>query len=169
MDAEHAWGAFDFDFGNGRRFPRVSPAALADPNAPLDPGTGNALRIEASLRYQPTPALNTSLDYIKSRLVRDDTGRTAFDDNIFTLRSTYQFSRFLFARARIDYSTLASSLCPQLLLGYTPNPGTALYVGYNDDLNYNGFNPVDRQLEQGFRRNGRTFFIKMSYLFQRSI
>ena len=53
-------------------------------------------------------------------------------------------------------------------MGYTPNPGTAFYVGYNDDLNRNGFNPFTGQLEPGFRRNGRIFFIKMSYLFRRS-
>jgi len=53
-------------------------------------------------------------------------------------------------------------------LGYTPNPGTAFYVGYNDDLNRRGFNPFSGELEPGFRRNGRTFFLKMSYLFRKS-
>ena len=37
-----------------------------------------------------------------------------------------------------------------------------------EDLVRNGFNPFTGQLEPGFRRNGRTFFIKMSYLFRRS-
>jgi hypothetical protein len=53
-------------------------------------------------------------------------------------------------------------------LGYTPNPGTAFYAGYNDDAQISTFSPFGRQLEPGFRRNGRTFFIKMSYLFRRS-
>ncbi|MDQ3907642.1 MAG: carbohydrate binding family 9 domain-containing protein, partial [Acidobacteriota bacterium] len=39
----YRWGEHDFDFGNGPRFPRVSPAALIDPNAPLEPGAGNLL------------------------------------------------------------------------------------------------------------------------------
>ena len=56
----------------------------------------------------------------------------------------------------------------RFLLGWTPNPGTAFYVGYNDDLTRNGFGPFSGQLEPGFRRNGRTFFVKMSYLFRRS-
>lgn len=165
----HTWNAFDLDFGAGPRFPRVSPAALLDPDAPLDPGTGRSFRIEANLNYQPTSALSTSLEYNRSRLVRDDTGRVAFDDNIFSFRTVYQFTRYSFARARIDYSTLDARARAQLLFGYTPNPGTAFYVGYNDDLNRNGFNPFTGQLEPGFRRNGRTFFIKMSYLFQRSM
>ncbi|HEX8845448.1 MAG TPA: DUF5916 domain-containing protein [Pyrinomonadaceae bacterium] len=167
--AIHNWGAFDFDFGAGPKFPRVSPGALLDPfNAPLDPGKGNNLHFEAGGSYQPTNALRFSLDYTKDRLVRRDTGLVAFDENIFAFRSTYQFTRFTFARARIDYDTLAANVRGQFLLGWTPNPGTSFYVGYNDDLNLNGYGPVSGLLEPGFRRNGRTFFIKMSYLFRRS-
>jgi Domain of unknown function (DUF5916)/Carbohydrate family 9 binding domain-like len=165
----HNWGAFDFDFGAGPKFPRVSPAALTNPDAaPHDPGKGNQLRFEGSVAYQPTNALRLTLDYTKDRLVRRDTGLVAYDDNIFTLRGTYQFSRFTFARARIDYDTLAASVRGQFLMGWAPNPGTSFYVGYNDDANYNGFGPFTGRLEPGFRRNGRTFFIKMSYLFRRS-
>jgi hypothetical protein len=164
----YRWNEFDLDLGNGNKFPRVSPIGLLDEDAPLDPGPGNFLDLNLNVSYQPTSALRLSLDYTKNRLVRKDTGLVAFDDNIFALRGTYQFSRFTFARARIDYDTLASSVRAQFLLGWTPNPGTAFYVGYNDDLNRNGFNPFSGQLEPGFRRNGRTFFIKMSYLFRRS-
>jgi hypothetical protein len=167
--AIHNWGAFDFDFGAGSKFPRVSPAALVDPDtAARDPGKGNQLHLESNFAYQPTNALRLTLDYTKDRLVRRDTGRVAYDDNIFTLRGTYQFTRFTFARARIDYDTLAASVRGQFLMGWAPNPGTSFYVGYNDDANYNGFGPFTNRLEPGFRRNGRTFFIKMSYLFRRS-
>lgn len=162
-------GHFDYDFGAGPRFPRVSPAALLDQNAPFDPGAGNLLELEASFIYQPTDELRASLNYTKSRLVRNDTGRVAFDDNILSLRTTYQFTRFTFARARVDYTTLDARMKAQFLLGWTPNPGTSFYVGYNDDLNRNGFNPFTGQLEPGFRRNGRTFFIKASYLFRRGL
>jgi predicted porin len=162
------WGAFDFDFGAGPRFPRVSPAALLNPSAPLDPGKGNNWHFEGSAAYQPTNALRLSLDYTKDRLVRRDTGRVAFDENIFAFRGTYQFTRFTFARARVDYDTLAANVRGQFLLGWAPNPGTSFYVGYNDDLSLNGYGPISGQLEPGFRRNGRTFFVKMSYLFRRS-
>ena len=162
------YNSFDFDFGALPKYPRVSPAALADPDAPLDPGPGRSLDMSAGASYQPTNALSASLDYTKSRLRRNDTGLLAFDENIFSFRSTYQFTRFVFARARIDYDTLASNVRGQFLLGYTPNPGTAFYLGYNDDMTRNGFSPFSGQLEPGFRRNGRTFFIKMSYLIRRS-
>jgi hypothetical protein len=188
------WGDFDYDFGAGPKFPRVSPTALAavafaaanphvcDPapkgeppkilppgcNAPQDPGPGDFWHLDGGVTYQPTTALSATLNFTKERLRRYDTGFLAFDENIVSLRSTYQFSRFLFARGRVDFDSIASNVKGQFLLGYTPNPGTAFYVGYNDDLNRRGFNPFSGQLEPGFRRNGRTFFIKMSYLFRKS-
>ncbi len=187
-----AWNTLDFDFGALPKFPRVSPSALAaaqardsglckvdplNPNppplpaicrAPQDPGPGAFWHFDGGITYQPTSAINARLSYTKERLVRYDTHRLAFDENIVSLRTTYQFTRFLFARGRVDYDTIASNIKGQFLLGWTPNPGTAFYAGYNDDLNRNGFNPFSGQLEPGFRRNGRTFFIKMSYLFRRS-
>jgi hypothetical protein len=183
--ANRRWGVFDFDFGAGPRFPRVSPTALAAAatqanglcvgnnqpaacNAPQDPGPGDFLHLDGGITFQPTTALSATLNFTKERLRRYDTGLLAFDENIVSLRGTYQFSRFLFARGRIDFDSIASNYKGQFLLGYTPNPGTALYVGYNDDLNRSGFNPFSGQLEPGFRRNGRTFFIKMSYLFRKS-
>jgi hypothetical protein len=162
-------GTFDFDLGAGPRFPRVSPAALLDQDAPFDPGPGNEFYLNGNITYQPTPKLRASLDYTKNHLVRHDTGLLAFDDNIYSLRTTYQFTRFTFARARVDYTSLSLRYRGQFLLGWTPNPGTSFYVGYNDDLNRNGFSPFTNQVEPGFRRNGRTFFVKMSYLFRRSL
>ncbi|MEP6921940.1 MAG: DUF5916 domain-containing protein [bacterium] len=179
------WGDFDYDFGAGPRFPRVSPGAIAARQAaaaglcnavplptvcraPQDPGSGDFLHIDGTISYQPTSALHFNLDFTKERLRRYDTKELAFNENIVSLRGTYQFTRFLFARARGDFDSIASTMKGQFLLGYTPNPGTAFYVGYNDDLNRRGFNPFSGQLEPGFRRNGRTFFIKMSYLFRKS-
>ena len=180
------YGSLDFDFGAGPRYPRVSiPAvAAAMPRRRVCAtgrrprrfagrlwirGRGPSFHMRmASVTYQPSNPLNLTLSLTKERLRRYDTRLLAFDENIVSLRSTYQFTRFIFARGRIDYDTLASNVKGQFLFGYTPNPGTAFYVGYNDDLNRNGFNPFSGQLEPGFRRNGRTFFIKMSYLFRKS-
>jgi hypothetical protein len=165
---DYTAGLMDYDLGNGPDFPRVSRAALLNPGGGFDPGPGNQLTIESTLRYQPTTAFQTQLNYNKRRLVRHDTGLVAFDDNIFSSRSTYQFSRNTFARLRLDYSTLNKHLRPQFVLGWTPNPGTAFYVGYNDDVSYNGYNQFTGKLEPGFRGNGRNFFIKASYLFRKS-
>jgi Domain of unknown function (DUF5916)/Carbohydrate family 9 binding domain-like len=185
MFVNRRWGDLDFDFGAGPKFPRVSPPALAAQaaaaaglcggatpppvcNGPQDPGPGNFLHFDAQLNYQPTNAIRATLSYTKERLTRYDTKLVAFDENIVSLRTTYQFTRFIFARGRIDFDSIASNYKGQFLFGWTPNPGTSFYVGYNDDLSRNGFNRFSGNLEPGFRRNGRTFFIKMSYLFRRS-
>jgi hypothetical protein len=186
-------GVLDYDFGAGRKFPRVSQAYLdylispeylkylhhreinpndptnTKPNEPgLDPGAGDMLFIESSLRYQPTAALQAQLNYNLRRLTRNDTGRVAFDDHIVSLRSTYQFNRNTFARLRLDYSNISTRLRPQLVFGWTPSPGTAIYAGYNDNINYNGFNPYTGVYKSGLSGNERTFFIKASYLFRKS-
>jgi len=191
------FNAFDFDFGAGNRYPRTSPAFRqylsspeyqfylqqlyayqADPDhvpfpdlpAPpaLDPGRGWQFDLNLGGEYRPVDPLRISLDYTKSKLVRNDNKGIAFDTNIFSLRSTYQFTRFTFVRLRTDYDTLNRHVAGQFLFGWNPNPGTAFYVGYNDDFNYHGYNPFTNQHEPGFERNGRTFFIRASYLFRKS-
>jgi hypothetical protein len=189
--ANFGYGAMDYDFGGGSKYPRISPAAIltrqiiaagqctspapGTPDTrsplcfgPLDPGPGFAVDLNGFFSYKPTNELSLQLNYTKSRLRRYDTNLVAFDDNIYTLRGTYQFTRFTFARARLDYDSLNANISGQFLLGWTPNPGTAFYAGYNDDLNHNGYNPFTGDLEQGFRRNGRTFFVKFSYLIRKS-
>ncbi|MBP7416639.1 MAG: carbohydrate binding family 9 domain-containing protein [Pyrinomonadaceae bacterium] len=169
------WNSFDYDFGGGNRYPRASAAYQAwvnsgyvGPEPALDPGPGHQFDLNIGFTYKPINPLTTSLDYTKSKLRRNDTGLLAYDTNIFTWRTTYQFTRFTFARVRWDYDTLSSRAAGQFLVGWNPNPGTAFYVGYNDSLNYNGFNPYTGAHEPGFSRNSRTFFIRASYLFRKS-
>ena len=120
------------------------------------------------MNYTPSKPLNIRLSFTKENLRRNDTHQLAYSENIVSVKATYQFTRFIFARGRIDFDSLATSYKGQFLFGWTPNPGTAFYIGYNDDLTHHGFSPFTGQLEPGFRRNGRTFFIKMSYLFRKS-
>ncbi len=180
----HRWGHFDLDFGSLPKYPRISPPALlarelraagqCDINpapecvAPRDPGRGNLLQITAGLTYQPTNEFRTQLNLNKQRLTRYDTGLTAFDVNILTWRGTYQFTKATFARVILDYNTLNSKVRGQFLAGWTPSPGTSFYVGYNDDITYQGEHPFTREIVPGFRRNSRVFFIKASYLIRKS-
>jgi len=92
----------------------------------------------------------------------------AFDSDIVSVKTTYQFTRFVFARVRVDYLSDEKNFAGQALFGWTPSPGTAFYVGYNDNFNYNGINPNTGQFEPGVGRNQRTFFIRASYLFRKS-
>jgi hypothetical protein len=178
---DYTSGQMEYDFGASRKYPRASQAYVdwrdecainghcINPPPALDPGPGDQWMIDATVRYQPTKALQTQLNYNKRRLVRHDTNLVAFDDNIFSSRTTYQFSRNLFARLRIDYTTLGRRVRPQFVAGWTPSPGTAVYVGYNGDMGLHNYNPYTGRQEPGFQTNSRSFFIKMSYLFKRSL
>ena len=188
---DRAFDVLDYDFGAGPKFPRVSPPAIitraaaaaglcrppvlpTDPpppavcRAPQDPGPGGFWNGNAGFTYQPSTPLRIDVSFTKQRLRRNDTHLLAFDENLLSTKLTYQFTRFIWARGRVDYDSLASNFKGQFLLAWTPNPGTAFYIGYNDDMNRNGFNPFTGLLEPGFRRNGRTFFIKVSYLIRKS-
>jgi hypothetical protein len=150
----NSWDVFDYDFGAGPKFPRVSPAALLDPRAPLDPGPAASQSIGGDMTWRPIDALRTSLEASRSTLARNDNGRTAYDATLVSWRTTYQFTRFAFLRLRTDWDSALATLRGQYLLGWTPSPGTAIYAGYNDLAT----------IDAGFRRNGRTLFVKVSYM-----
>lgn len=160
--------AFDFDFGASERYPRISPAALAG-NSKLDPGSAFSFQYTFGVSLQPTEPWSVEMSYEREKLRRNDNKLTAFDSNIYSLRSTYQFTRFIFTRIRLDYETVDATINSQLLLGWSPNPGTAFYVGYNDNSNYRAFNEFRDRFDEGFRRDGHRFFIRMAYLFRKSL
>jgi hypothetical protein len=163
---------FDFDFGAGRKFVRVSPAAVASylvrpfVVAPLDPGTGTEFSFDIGAEVKPTDKFNFEVGFNKDEFRRNDTKLLTFISNIATFRSTYQFSRFVSVKARLDYNTLSGRLRGQYTFGWTPSPGKALYVGYSDASNYKGY--VFGNKRDDFQQLNRTFFIKLSYLFRKS-
>ncbi len=164
-----SWDVFDYDFGAGSRFPRVSPAALIDPRAPLDPGPASSTGVSGTVTWRPVDVLRTSLEVSRSTLRRNDTGLLAYDVRLASWRTTYQFTRFLFVRLRTDWNSGTSTLSGQYLAGWTPSPGTAVYAGYNDTATIGAFDPITRAALDGYRRQGRTAFVKLSYLFRLSI
>jgi hypothetical protein len=163
------WGEFDYDFGNGPRFPRVSPAALVDPHAPLDPGGGTGHDLDLSADVHPSRQLRLTLAFTRSLLRRDDNGRVALDERILSLRSLYQFTRIGALRLRADYDTLGNTLRTQALLAFTPSPDTSLYIGVNHDAGLDGFSPLTSAPEPGLRLHDRTLFIKLSYLLRKPL
>jgi hypothetical protein len=160
VTASGSWDVYDYDFGAGPKFPRVSPAALVDPNAPLDPGPASSQSIGGDVTWRPIDALSTSVDASRNTLVRNDNGLTAYDATLVSWRATYQFTRFTFLRLRTDWDSASNALRGQYLFGWTPSPGTAIYAGYNDQ---------STRIGRGFHRNGRTMFVKVSYLLRTAL
>jgi hypothetical protein len=148
---DRSWNNLDFDLGASAKYPRVSPGALLDPHAPLDPGPAASHYASGAVVYQPAEALRLTLQYDWQSLRRNENGRLAFDQRVASFRGQYALTRFAWVRARLDHDTVDDRLLRQLTLGWTPRPGQAIYAGYD---------------ETGFRhgqRLARTFFLKASW------
>lgn len=114
-----------------------------------------------------------------------------FESQTYRTKMNYQFTRALSARAIVEYDSTRvhadqTSLQPtkeigaQALLTWLPHPGTAIYLGYNNDLqnidrklcnrlpapNANQCDPNNTDLPRSndWMNDGKQFFVKASYL-----
>jgi hypothetical protein len=121
--------------------------------------------------------------YLFSRL-RDRASEAAiFNNHIIRTKWNWQFNRELSFRMILQYTTtLANSAFTSLpttkqfnadfLLTYLIHPGTAIYVGYNSDLQ--NIDPALQTAPSGglvrtrdhLINDGRLFLVKVSYLFR---
>lgn len=106
---------------------------------------------------RPDPRLTSEVTATRNRFSRSYGGAEVYDILVVGAKTTYQFTRRLFARLYPQYDTDADHLDVDALLAYVIHPGSVLYVGVNGDLDRMG----DRH-----RATGRTVFLKASYLFQ---
>ena len=153
---DRSWNNLDYDLGAGR-FPRVSPGALLDPEAPLDPGPADSSYLTASLALQPTEALRVEGRYEHGRLTRQDTRRDVYDQHLASLRVQRAFGRDTSVRGRLDYDSLDGRMFQQVVFAWTPRPGTAFYLGY-DETGAWSEGPRPR-----YARRQRTAFVKLSW------
>jgi hypothetical protein len=106
---------------------------------------------------------------------------TAFINHLVRSRLNYQFTRELSLRAILDYNgTLQNPVLTSIerqkrftgdvLLTYLIHPGTALYLGYTDQLENLGLMPgppaAATRIPFPSTTTGRQFFAKVSYLFR---
>lgn len=151
------------------------------------PSLMNQITAEALVTVQPLHQLTIDNTYLldRDRSVAND----VFVYESQTLRSkiNYQFTRSLSARVIVEYdSTLANpvetslqrtkQVGTQVLLTWLPHPGTAVYLGYNNDLKNLGRALCNRRptgvcdasgptpRSPDYLNDGRQIFLKASYL-----
>ncbi|MGH6628855.1 MAG: hypothetical protein ACREB3_03890, partial [Burkholderiales bacterium] len=137
--------------------------------------------IGATIR--PFDKLTIENSYLLFRLRERTTGRSIFNNHIVRSKFSYQHNKRLSFRAIFQYdTTLANPALTSLqttknfnadfLATYLVQPGTAIYVGYNSNLqNLDrslGFDPDGNLLRtrNRFLNDGRQVFVKVSYLFR---
>ena len=144
-------------------------------------GRSNYAQIFTTVR--PVKGLTIDTSYLLSRLLDNENGHSAFNNNIIRSKWNYQFTREFSLRFIGQYSAvLANPLNTSLqttknfnadiLFTYFVHPGTAVYVGYNSNLQnldprlgLDQYGNIDRTRDR-LINDGRQFFVKISYLFR---
>ena len=156
---------------------------------------GNALpsllredQVNAVITLQPIGRLTIDNTYLLDRGTDAHSSAHVYESQTLRTKINYQFTRALSFRAIVEYDSVArnplfSSLdrtkqvSPQLLLTWLPHPGTAIYLGYNSDLQNldrtlcnrtaGGTcdpNNTDAPRSSQYLNDGRDLFLKASYL-----
>ena len=146
------------------------------------PFVGTSGFVQAGLNVRPAKGLSIANTYLLSRLRDKVTNANIFNAHIIRSKWNYQFNRELSLRFIGQYdATLSNPLYTTLqntknfnadfLVTYMVHPGTAVYVGYNSNLQ--NLDPSLTNTPDGllrtrsrFLNDGRQVFVKISYLFR---
>jgi hypothetical protein len=164
-----------YQWGDGVNF--VPPSGQA-------PVLGSEDLAKAVLSVRPLKALKIDNTYLFERERDRATGAAIFNNHIARSEWNWQFTPALSVRFILQYTaTLANPTLTSLqttkqlngdfLITYLVHPGTAIYVGYNSDLqNLNPSLAIDPnygligRTANGYINDSRQFFVKASYLFR---
>jgi hypothetical protein len=168
---------FDFNW-----FFVSGPGVNYNPAAGRVPAIGHEDQGNATLTIHASARLRIDNTYLLEHIRERATNLTAVTNHIARSKWNWQFTKELSARVIFQYNSvlsnpLISSLSPtknfnvDFLLTYLVHPGTAIYVGYNSNLQN-----LDRRLiptatgllttPNDYINDGRQFFVKASYLFR---
>ncbi|MGA7830250.1 MAG: carbohydrate binding family 9 domain-containing protein [Terracidiphilus sp.] len=170
--------------------PPSSSSQTCTPTPVNYPSLMNQERLQVYVTLQPVRQLTADNIYLLDRdhSVADEA--FVYESQTFRTKVNYQFTKAISARVIVEYdSTLANpaetslqrtkQIGTEALFTWLPHPGTAVYIGYNNDLQN-----LDRRLCAGFPggvcnsnnsiaprttdflNDGRQIFIKASYLFR---
>ncbi|MHB9028931.1 MAG: carbohydrate binding family 9 domain-containing protein [Candidatus Latescibacterota bacterium] len=95
-----------------------------------DPGIGRDTSYGGHLNYQPLDRLNQTLSISHSEFFRQSNGHREYSVNIVNSRTTFQFNRYFFIRAIVQYNSGNHRLLQDLLASFTLIPGTVMHLGY---------------------------------------
>ena len=137
-----------------------------------------------SISVRPITTLKIDNTYLFDRIRDRNTGASVFNDHIVRSKWNWQFNRQLSLRLILQYNATLTNrnltflqtskrFNGDFLITYLVHPGTAIYVGYNSDLQNldRGLNadPITGGIattRNTFINDSRQLFVKVSYLFR---
>jgi len=189
-------------WGDTPNFEAALPLTTAANANPYDhPFIAHEETAQAGLTLRPTQPLKIENTYLFEHLRAPDNaflatrsqfptiGRGIFNDHIIRSKWNWQFTPQLSARVILQYNALLAGtpgigspytylptqreFNADFLITYLVHPGTAIYVGYNSDLqnlNVVGETPLTpgyvTNTARGYLNDSRQFFVKVSYMFR---
>jgi hypothetical protein len=134
---------------------------------------------QVTVSLLPITSLKIDNTYLFDRLRDRASGVAIFNNHIIRSKWNWQFNPALSMRVILQYTaTLANPALTSLdttkqfnadfLVTYLLHPGTAIYVGYNSDLQNLALDPVNglHRTSRSYMNDSRQFFVKISYLFR---
>src|SRR5258706_16184010 len=137
------------------------------------------------LTLRPIKPLKVENTYLFERLRTIGTNSGIFNDHIIRSKWNWQFTPQLSLRVILQYNALlantpGNTVFPythlptskrfnaDFLITYLVHPGTAIYVGYNSDLQNLDVVPGVgvSNTAKGYINDSRQFFVKVSYMFR---
>lgn len=153
-----------------------------EPPAGQEPFLTDQLSGDLSLALRPMRPLRIRNSYLFIRATDRQGGANIFNNHVFRSAWNWQFTQALSVRLILQYDSLianplrtrletAKNFNGDFLVTYQVNPWTALYLGYNSNLQnidlladpLAGTTTVVRT-PRGFINDGRQLFVKFSYL-----
>ncbi len=130
-----------------------------------NPFQGRSRSTSLDVTFQPSARFTEEVGVQHVDFDRDDTGADVFDLTLINTRTTYQFTRQLFARAIVQYDSARRRVLTDFLGSYELRPGTVAFVGWGAIVEQRVF--VDDAWVAGsgeYRAMRRGLFLKASYL-----
>jgi len=113
-------------------------------------------RYEWGATARPDPRLTSEITAERRRFSTRRGGSEVYDLWVVGAKTTFQFTRRLYARVYPQYDTGEHHLDADALIAYVLHPGSVLYLGVNGDFD---------RLEGRQRPTSRTVFFKASHRF----
>jgi hypothetical protein len=172
------------DYRFGTRVNYDAPNVQVLPEFPITPFLARRMSANVKVTVRPSRALKIDNTYIMFRLRSLDGSFGAMNNHIIRSKWNYQFTKEFSFRFIGEYNTVLSNpyftslqttknFNTDFLITYLVHPSTAVYVGYNSNLE-NVLLPlgtdVNGELNHDpfgrLRNDGRNFFVKASYLYR---
>ena len=131
-----------------------------------NPYGGRSNRVSATIDYQPTDKLNTSLSFRYQDFYIPETVEKIYEYMIVRSRTTFQVNKYLFFRGILEYNDFYDRLNLDLLASFTYIPGTVIHLGYGSQFEKLQWVEPEYIASDRFWEMRRGFFFKVSYLWR---